>query len=164
MHIHGQIAGAVGIGGMSRARCAFADYAEGGAGCETARVDRGAVGGGGGGGGRVFVEGGDAEVAVYVLVEEGGDAFDGKVVDAVVFGGGEVGGLFVGAIDIREGIRCVYCVRASVEVDVCVVPVVEGVVDVSFEVCHGATVGAHELWICFVVVEHGADALEVPDV
>jgi hypothetical protein len=51
-----------------------------------------------------------------------------------------------------------------IDVDIGVVPVVEGVVDVGFEVGHGATVGTHELGVCFVVVEHGADAFEVPDV
>jgi hypothetical protein len=163
MNVHRQIACAVIVGGSGGARCAFADDAEGGAGRVPAGVDGGAVGGGGGGGGGVFVEGGDAEVAVYVLVEEGGDGFDGEVVDGDFLGSWEMG-FVVGAIGAGEGGWCSCCVGASVEVEVRVVPVIEGVVDVGFEVGHGATVGAHELGVCFVVVEHGADAFEVPDV
>ena len=50
-----------------------------------------------------------------------------------------------------------------VEVEVRVGPFAEGVVDIGFEVGHGTAVGAHELWVGFDVVEHGADAFVVPD-
>ena len=106
-------------------------------------------------------------MAIYVLVEEGGDGFNGVAEDSVFLGDGRIGGRIGSGlclIDIGEGIRCCCCIGGGVEVSICVVPVIDRVVHVSFEVGHGATVGTHELWVCFVVVEHGADTFEVPDV
>lgn len=100
------------------------------------------------------------------MVEEGGDAFGGELVESVCLG--EIKGLVLdvaGVVGIGEGIGCCCCVggRVEVEVCVCVVPIVERVVDVSFEICHRAAVRAHELGVGFIVIKQWADALEMPN-